>query len=59
MKVNVEGRTDFERFDNAMGKLLSVPHSVIKAALDAEKEAKKRKRSRKSSASVRVANAKD
>jgi len=32
----------------AMRKIVSVPHSAIKAYLDAEKEAKKLKRTRKS-----------
>lgn len=39
---------EFERFTNAMRKLVRVPHSEVKAQLDAEKEAKKRKRTRKS-----------
>jgi hypothetical protein len=33
-----------------MGKLIKVPHSEIKAKLDAEKAAKKRKKSKKSAA---------
>jgi hypothetical protein len=39
---NVTG--DFGQFTNFMRRLVAVPHSEIKAALDAEKEAKKRKR---------------
>lgn len=38
----------FERFTEAMRKLVAVPHSEIKAHLDSEKEAKKLKRTRKS-----------
>lgn len=38
---------EFEKFDRAMGQLLSVPHSEIKKKLDAEKEEKKRKREKK------------
>jgi uncharacterized tellurite resistance protein B-like protein len=38
MKKNSE----FERFDRAMHQLIKVPHSEIKAALDAEKEEKQR-----------------
>ena len=44
-------KQEYESFDRMMRKLLSVPHSEIKAKLDAEKRAKKRKKSRKSSAS--------
>ncbi len=43
MKTNPE----FDRFKDAMKKLIAVPHSEIKAHLDAEKEAKKLKRTRK------------
>jgi hypothetical protein len=49
MKLNVKGRTEFERFDNTIKKLLSVPHSEIQAKLDAEKKAKARKKTRKMS----------
>ena len=48
--------TEYENFDNAMRQLLKVPHAEIKAKLDKEKAAKKRKKSRKSSASDREAN---
>jgi hypothetical protein len=34
---------DFENFTNFMRRLVAVPHSEIKAKLDAEKRAKKRK----------------
>ncbi len=50
---------EFQNFDQTMQKLMSVPHSEIKAALDAEKTAKKRKKKRKTkkpSASDRAAN---
>jgi len=50
--------SEYAAFNDLAGKLLSVPHSEIKAKLDAEKEKKKRKRI-KSSASGREANAKD
>lgn len=48
---------EFEAFDRTMRDLISVPHSDIKAALDAEKAAKKQKKKRKAnkpSASGRV-----
>jgi hypothetical protein len=48
MKVQVEGKTEFEKFDNFMRRLIAVPHSEIKAKLDAEKKAKKRKKARAS-----------
>jgi hypothetical protein len=35
---------EFAKFENFMKRLVCVPHEEIKAALDAEKEAKKRKR---------------
>jgi hypothetical protein len=42
---------EYDRFKNLMTDLIKVPHSEIKAKLDAEKKAKKRKKARKSSAS--------
>ncbi len=33
---------DFDKFSNFMRRLVAVPHSEIKAKLDAEKKAKKR-----------------
>jgi hypothetical protein len=45
---NVTG--DFGKFTNFMRRLVAVPHSEIKAKLDAEKQAKQR-RSKRSSAS--------
>ena len=42
---------EFSRFKNFMQRLVSVPHSEIKAKLDAEKKAKRRKRTSKTSAS--------
>ena len=40
----VEGRQAFENFDSAMDALMKVPHSEIKAKLDAEKKHKEDKR---------------
>jgi hypothetical protein len=42
---------EFRRFTGLVDQLLAVPHSEMKAKLDAEKLAKKRKKARKSSAS--------
>jgi hypothetical protein len=44
-------KNEFENFQNLMGNLMKVPHSEVKAKLDAEKAAKKRKKAKKSSAS--------
>jgi len=43
--------TEFRRFEGLLSGLLAVPHSEVKAKLDAERAAKKRKKSRFSSAS--------
>jgi hypothetical protein len=40
---------EFGRFTNLLDRLLSVPHSKIKAELDAEKEAKRTRPKRASS----------
>jgi hypothetical protein len=37
---------EFDKFDQTMRNLISVPHSEIKAALDAEKAEKKQKKKR-------------
>ena len=50
---------EYDNFDRTMRDLIRVPHSEIKAALDAEKaqksELKKKRRVKKSSASGRAA----
>jgi hypothetical protein len=43
-------RMEHENFVGLVDRLLAVPHSEIKARMDAEKQAKKRKKSKKSSA---------
>lgn len=40
--------TPWQKFENAMRQIVAVPHSEIKKHLDAEKEAKKLKLTRKS-----------
>lgn len=45
------GNFEYEAFDRTVTDLLKVPHSEIKKKLDAEKRAKKRKKSKPSSAS--------
>jgi hypothetical protein len=37
------GESEFDRFSGFMKRLVAVPHSEIKAKLDAEKKAKARK----------------
>ena len=56
MKIHVEGKTEFEKFDNFMRRLAAVRHSELKAKLDAyEKEKQRRKRKKlKASASGRA-----
>jgi hypothetical protein len=49
---------DFGQFTNFMRRLVAVPHSEIKAKLDAEKQAKQQRRKR-SSASAHASDAKD
>ena len=39
----MKNNKEFENFDRTMRELIKVPHSVIKAKLDAEKKAKGRK----------------
>jgi hypothetical protein len=52
---NVQG--DFGKFTNFMKRLVAVPHSEIKAKLDAEKQAKQRQKTHVSSS--RASHAKD
>jgi hypothetical protein len=56
MKIHVEGKTEFEKFDNFMRRLAAVPHSELKAKMDAYEKAKQRRKRKKlkSSASVRA-----
>ena len=42
---------EYQNFTNAMIQIMKVTHSEIKAKLDAEKAARKRKKAKKSSAS--------
>jgi hypothetical protein len=50
---------EWQRFESAMRQIVSVPHSTIQAHLDAEKKAKRLKRTRKSRyAAFRAVNSK-
>jgi hypothetical protein len=56
----VPKENEFENFDRTMRDLMSVPHSEIKAALEAEKAARlKKRKAKKPSASGRASNDKD
>lgn len=44
-------KSEYNKFEALAGRLLTVPHSEVKAKLDAEELAKKRKKSKTSSAS--------
>jgi hypothetical protein len=52
--------TPWQKFESAMRHIVSVPHSEIKAKLDAEKKVRSRKRTQKSKiAAFRAANPAD
>ena len=56
----MKNNPEFERFDKGMDALLKVSHDDLKAALEAEKAAKvKKKRKPKTSASGRASRGKD
>lgn len=46
---------EFENFDRTMRDLMKVPHSEIKAKLDAEKAAKKKKKGKQNDSTDRDA----
>jgi len=48
---------EYGNFENALRKVLSVPHSEVKAKIDAEKQA--RKQQRKQPSAVRASHGKD
>ena len=48
-------KTEFEKFDDVMGKLLAVPYLELKKKLDEEKQAKNEKKNgHRSTSDVRV-----
>jgi hypothetical protein len=47
MKLKVEGRTEFERFDNAMKKILSVSKEELDRRLAADPRGHPKKKKRK------------
>ena len=44
---------EYDKFDKTMRRLLAVPHGVVKAKLEAEKKAKKRKRASRAAGASR------
>jgi len=44
MSEGMKKKTEYKNFTDLLDRVLSVPHSEIKAKLDAEKAAKKRKK---------------
>lgn len=52
-------QSEFENFDRMMRELITVPHSKIKAKLDAEKRAKQKRKAKKPSTSGRASGEKD
>jgi hypothetical protein len=57
--MEMKRETEFQKFDNTMRQLMKVPHSEIKAALDAEKREKQKRKVRKPSALGRASRDKD
>jgi hypothetical protein len=45
-RTNYPQATEYGKFTDLLDKLLSVPHSKIKAELDAEKQKKRKRRKR-------------
>src|SRR5271165_209838 len=59
LRINMGTSREYRKFDKTMETILKVPHSALKAALDAEKAARAEKRNaRKPSASGRASRAK-
>ena len=53
-KVSKAPETEFDNFDRTMLQLISVPHEQIKAALDAEKTNKQKKKRKARKPSLRA-----
>jgi hypothetical protein len=47
MKIKASGNTEFERFNNVMGKLLSVSHEEMQRRIEADPRGKPKKKKRK------------
>ena len=59
MKLLTKGRTEFQRFDNSMWKILSVSHEELQRRLESEEKAKARNKKRKPSKTSAVSLAPD
>jgi hypothetical protein len=60
VKSKTETNDQYTAFENLLRRVVQVPHSEIKAKLDAEKRAKKRKKKRpKTSDASRASSGKD
>ena len=44
MKINITGRNELERFDNAVKKMLTISREELQRRLDAEERAKKKRK---------------
>ena len=51
MKIDADGKKEFERFDNTILKLLEVPYKELQRRLKAEERMKKKRKAAKPSAS--------
>ncbi|PYP93011.1 MAG: hypothetical protein DMG65_02235 [Candidatus Angelobacter sp. Gp1-AA117] len=56
MKSNPKTSDEYTAFENLLRQVVSVPHSEIKAKLEAERAAKKRKKRAKTSPVSRASN---
>ena len=54
MKLRVSGKMDSERFDKAVRRLLTVSYAELQRRLAADKKAKKKRKSAKTSAASRA-----
>ncbi len=52
MKINSDKKTEPERFNDVIDKLLSAPHEKVKQKLDKEKAEKKEKKRKKVTSSA-------
>ena len=59
MKSEPKTSPEFDNFRNFVKAVIAVPHSEIKAKLDAEKKSKARKKQAKTSPASRASNVRD
>jgi hypothetical protein len=51
--MNMKKNDEFDNFDRTMRELMSVPHDEIKAALDAEKRGKQKRKQKRAKKAVK------